>query len=124
MYEIIIEDSTGSMTLPPLEVPLSKSPIEGASDVTTLDNNIYTDFINLKSLIAHTWAYMNEADFTNLQGYYERQFTLYQYPSISIAALGITDMTVRMTLTPQQIVDHCGTVEGVTVSFRESKQNP
>lgn len=124
MYEIVITDSTDSDTLPALEIPLVLTTIEGATDVQTLDFNIYTDFITTKRLASHTWAYLSEAEYNTLKGYYDRQFTLFEYPTITITELGITNMVVRMTLNPQSIIDHCGTVEGVTVSFRESKQNP
>ena len=124
MYEIIITDSTGSATLPPLEIPLTLATIEGATDVTTLDFNVYTEFIVQKLLASHTWSYLTEAQFNIIKGYYDRQFTLFEYPSITITELGITDMTARMTLNPQTVIDQCGTVEAVTVSFRESKQNP
>lgn len=124
MYEIIISDSTGSDTLPELEVPLSISTLEGASDVTTLDFNVYTDFVALKELLSHTWAFLDEEKFAIIKGYYDRQFTLFQYPKITITALGIADRVVRMNLNPQNIIDHCGTVSDVTVSFRETKQNP
>lgn len=124
MYEIIISDSTGSLTLPALEVPLTIGTIEGASDVQTLDFNVYTDFVTTKRQISHTWAFLSEDDFNAIKEFYDRQFTLYQYPTITITALGITDMTVRMTLNPQTIIDQCGTVADVTVGFRESKQNP
>lgn len=124
MYEIVITDSSGSLTLPALEVPLAINTIEGATDVQTLDYNIYTDFIALKRLITHTWAYLSEDDFNNLKGFYDRQFIFFEYPTISIPALSITDIVVRMNLNPQTIIDKCGTVDNVTVSFRESKQNP
>jgi hypothetical protein len=123
MYEIIITDSTGSTTLPPLEVPLVITTIEGAVDVEVLDKSIYTDFIAQKRQVAHTWAYLSETLFNIMKGYYDRQFTTFQYPRITITALGISDMPVRMSLNPQNIIDQCGTVEAVTVSFRESKQN-
>lgn len=124
MYEIEITDASGTITLPALEVPLTIGTIEGASDVETLDKNIYTDFITTKRQISHSWSFLSEAQFNAIKAYYDRQFTDFQYPSITISALGITDMTARMTLNPQSIIDHCGTVSDVTVSFRESKQNP
>lgn len=124
MYEIDITDSSGTTTLPALEVPLNQETLEGSSDVQTLDFNVYTDFITTKRRITHTWAYLTEAEFNVIKAYYERQFTDFQYPRITITELGITDMTARMTLNPQTIIDHCGTVADVTVTFRESKQNP
>lgn len=124
MYEIIIEDSSGSTTLPALEVPLTLSTIEGSSDVQTLDFNIYTDFITTKRMASHTWSFLTEDQFNAIKAYYDRQFVDFQYPRITITELGITDMVARMTLNPRTVIDHCGTVAGVTVTFRESKQNP
>lgn len=123
MYEIVLSDSTGSTTLPELEVPLTITTLEGATDVQTLDYNVYTDFITTKALYSHTWAYMSEEDYNVLKGYYMRQFSLFQYPNATIDKLGITNQTVRMTLNPQSIIDNCGTVESVTITLRETKQN-
>lgn len=122
MYEIIISDSTTTETLPLLNVPLTQQIIEGATDVETLDMNLYTDFVGTKRLWNHEWAYMSEEDYTILQGFYLRQFTLLEYPSITISELGVEDVVVRMSLSPQSIIDNCGTVEGVEVTFRETVQ--
>lgn len=122
-YEIILSDSTDTVTLPVLNVPLTQNIIEGATDVETLDLNIYTDFVGTKRLWTHTWKYMTEANFNILKGFYDRQFTLFQLPLITIAELGVEDIVVRMSLSPQNIIDNCGTVEDVQVSFRETVQN-
>jgi len=120
MYAIEITDDTTSAVLPILNIPLTEGRLEGATDVTTLDMNIYTDFIANKRVWSHQWDYMSEEDFNTLKGFYDRQFSLFAYPRITISKLGITDATVRMTLSPQNIIDNCGTVEGVGVSFRET----
>lgn len=126
MYEIVITDSTGSLTLPELEVPLTVTPLSAGTDVTVLSNDIYTDTAgNIKRFISHTWSYLTEEQFNELYAYWERQQSVtYQYPRITITKLGITDMVAKMSINPQNIIDQCGTVSGVTVSFRESKQNP
>lgn len=122
MYQIVITDETTSATLPVLNVPLTQQIIEGAKDVETLDLNLYTDFVGTKRLWAHTWKYMTEAQFNTLKGFYDRQFTLLEFPTITISELDVTDIVVRMNLSPQNIIDHCGTVEDVDVSFRETVQ--
>lgn len=122
MYDITITDSTGTQTMPESEVPLTISELEGTTDVTTLDFNLYTDFVAKKRTWSHTWAYMSEDEFNVIKGYYDRQFTLYQYPKLTIEGLGVNQVTARMTLSPQNIIDNCGMVQGVTVSFRESQQ--
>ena len=122
MYQIQLTDSVNSQILPKLNIPLTETPIEGATDVTTLDLNIYTDFFAKKRSWQHTWAYLTEDEFNILKGFYDRQFTLWQYPEITISELGINNIPVRMTLSPRNIIDNCGTVQDVEVSFRESVQ--
>lgn len=124
MYSIELTDDNGSLTLPTLNVPLVESELEGATDVETLDMNIYTDFFAKKRVWTHTWRYMAEDDFIALKGYYDRQFTLFKYPRISIDQLDVADVPARMTITPKSIIDNCGTVEYVKVTFRESSQLP
>lgn len=122
MYAIQLSDSAATSIMPLLNVPLTEGQIEGATDVTTLDMNIYTDFFVKKRLWSHTWRYMSETDFNTLKGFYDRQFTLFQYPELTISELGVEDIVVRMTLSPQNIIDNCGTVENVQVTFRETVQ--
>lgn len=122
MYSIELSDSTTTAPMPLLHVPLTQSDIEGATDVATLDMNLYTDFFAKKRLWAHTWRYMTETDFNVLKGFYDRQFTLFQYPTLTITELGVSAVVVRMTLSPQNIIDNCGTVEDVSVTFRETVQ--
>lgn len=122
MYELTITDDTGSLTLPMLEVPLNEKTIEGATDVQTLDLNVYTDFFAKKRVWRHTWAYLSEDEFEDLKGYYDRQFTLFKYPTITITDLNVTDVVVRMSKLERDIIDNCGEVRAVDVEFRETIQ--
>lgn len=124
MYTIILTDSSGTLELPELEVPFSESTIESARDVQTLDYNVYTSFIAQKRVWEHAWSYLPEADFDAIKAYYDRQFSTYQYPRISIDGLDVDNVVVRMTLTPRRIIDGCGNVADVTVTFRETRQMP
>lgn len=125
MYEIQITDSTGTVTLPELEVPLTFGDARKSTDVEVLSNDIYTDVFPYKRTGSHVWAYMSKDDYDTLFGYYYRQqFVNYTYPSITITELGIVDMIAKIDVGAQQIIDHCGEVQGVSFSFRESKQNP
>jgi len=121
-YEITLTDSTTSATLALPEVPLTVTPLEGAVDVTTLSFDVYTDFITQKRIWSHTWAYMSEDDYNTLVGFYNRQFSLYEYPELTITEEGVTDVIVRMMMQPKNIIDDCGTVQDVSVSFRETSQ--
>lgn len=125
MYEITITDSTGSWTTPELEVPLTISDARKSTDVEVLSNDIYTDVFPYKRTGSHTWAFMSKDDYDTLYGfYYRQQHVNYEYPRITITELGIIDMIAKIDVGAQQIIDHCGEVQTVTFSFRESKQNP
>lgn len=121
MIDIKLTDATGTATLQMLEVPLSIKTIEGATDVQTLDYNVYTDFLTQKRVWSHTWAYMDEDDYNILKGYYDRQFTLFEYPELSIDYYSVANVPVRMTLNQQEVINFCGRVQNVEVTFRETK---
>ena len=121
-YAITIQDSVDTMTISLPERPLTETIIEGATEVTTLDMNTYTDFFAQKRRWEDTIAYMSETDFNKLKGFYDRQFTLFAYPLISIPDLNVNNVAARFTLTPRKIVDNCGGVEDVSMSFRETIQ--
>lgn len=123
--ELKLTDSTGHSTLPPIEVPLTIATLEGAVDVQTLSYDIYTDFVTQKRTWTNTYAYLDKDQFNLIKGYYDRQFTDFVYPQLSVTgstANDVTNIVVRMTLTPQNIIDNCETVQDVTISFRETRQ--
>lgn len=120
--EIQITDSTGTHTLPALEVPFTELPLESAVDVVTLDFNIYTDFVSRKRQWSQAWAYLTQSQYEFIMGFYNRQFTDFRYPTISIPDLGISNVAVRMSTNQRDIIDNCGTVSGFAVTFRETVQ--
>lgn len=127
MIELSLTDNSTSLTLPILAPPLSEAVVEGATDVVTLDMNMSTYFTYNKRQWSHTWSYLTEAEYNSVKGFYDRQFTLFKYPLLTITDAGTANTTntpVRMTISPRRIIDNCGVVEEVTVTFRESKQMP
>lgn len=124
MITVTIEDSVGSLTLKQLGVPLVIETIEGATDVVTLDNNMRTDFTNPKRQISIPYDSLTEEQFNDIKAFYDRQYTLFEYPLINISHYGITDMACRMYLSPRNVYNNCGSVENVTITFRESVQLP
>lgn len=122
MYDIELTDSTGTSALAATEVPLSTSPLEIATDVQVLSGNLYTDFVAQKRVWSHTWSFLTEAEYNTIKGYYDRQFTLLQYPELTIEDEGVFDVPVRMSITQKNIIDGCGVVNDFSVSFRESRQ--
>ena len=97
-FDITLTDSIDTMTIEFPSPPLTEAVIEGATDVQTLDMNIHTDFFATKRVWSNTLDLMTEADFNKLKGFYDRQFTLFQYPELSIPDLSISSVVVRMTI--------------------------
>lgn len=124
MISLELTDSVATLILPILEVPLTQDTIENATDVQTLDFNVYTDFINQKRQWTHTWAYMSLADYNALRAFYDRQFTTYEYPTLSISYYSISGVVVRMSINQKDIISNCGEIRNVTVTFRETAQLP
>lgn len=110
--------------LPPLGVPLTETPIENATDVVTADNNMYTTFAvsSTKRGWNIKWDILKELDYETIKAIYDDQWINYQYPPLSIPYYGIEDVPVRMSISPKEVFNHCGDVQNVTISLRESVQ--
>ena len=120
-YDLTLTDATGTETFNQAEIPITTTPVEIGTDVQVLSGNVYTDFIDLKRTWTRTFTYMDKADFDLLKGFYDRQFTLFTYPLLTITDDGANNVPVRMTFSGQNIIDNCGTIQEVTVSFREAR---
>lgn len=123
--KLTITDSEVSQTYDVWEVPLVSNPVHIGQTVTTADGNVSDYFKARKQSITLSLGYLTADEYSILQGFVERQWENRRYPVITIEGvlnLAITNMTARMEINAQNIVDNCGTVEGVQVSFRESKQ--
>jgi hypothetical protein len=102
-------------------VSLREQTLENATDVQTLDFNIYTDFINQKKVWSLSYDSLDEATYDAIRGYYDRQFTTFQYPALAISYYGI-DTPVRMYMNTKQVWNNCGSVENIDITLRESDQ--
>ena len=121
MKTLILSDDNATVELQALEVPFTTSTIESSQDVQTADNNISTYFTPNKRQWSHTWRYLSEEQFNELKGFYDRQFTLYKYPLVSIPEDGVENIAVRMYLDPKRVVDDCGVVENTSITLRETR---
>lgn len=122
MITMVLTDDSATLTLQLPEVPLSEVPIENATDVVTLSGDVFTDFISQKRRWEHTWAYMSNYNYVALRAFYDRQFTLFKYPLLTIDYYSIESVPVRMTINTKDIIDNCGTLQNVSVTFRETSQ--
>lgn len=121
-YALTITDNTDSMTIPMPGRPLTESIVEGATEVTTMDMNVYTDFFGKKRVWEDTIDYMSNTDFLRLRAFYDRQFTQFRYPTLTITSMSVNNVPVRMKISSRKVVDTCGGVEDVTINLRETIQ--
>ena len=122
---LIITDQTTSHVYDIWQVPLVATRAHIGQTIETVDGNISDYYKASKHDITLSLGYMTSAEYAVLKGFEERQWEMRRYPVITIEGaenLRVTDMVARMEINAQNIVDNCGTVEGVQVSFRETKQ--
>lgn len=120
----ILSNSNQAFNLPPFEVSLDTETLENAKDIVTLDYNMYTDFINHKREWSMRWDSLTEDEYNVLKSIYDEQFTLFEYPVLSIAYYGIASIPVRMYMNKKAVWNNCGDVENVEITLRESTQLP
>jgi len=121
-YKIFLTDSAGTHELPPLEVPLTRVKNEKMTTVEPLSGNVYDDFIATKRAWAHTWAYLTKDEYDLLDTIYERMKAEWTYPQLTIDGENVSGLIVKFELGAKNIIDDCGEVSDVTVSFRETRQ--
>jgi len=121
-YVIYLTDSAGTHELPPLEVPLTRVKNENMVTVQPLSGNVYDDFFSTKRVWSHTWAYLTKEEYDALDTIYERMKSEWTYPQLTIDGGDASNLVVKFTLGAQNIIDDCGTVNNVIVSFQETKQ--
>ncbi len=121
----ILTNSSGSLTLPPLEQDFINQNLENAVDVVTLDNAIYTDFIDSDfAQWSLQWESMTQAEYDAIRAFYDAQFTEFAYPTLDITFYDIEDVPVRMTINEKNIWNYCGDVMGVQITLRETNTLP
>ena len=124
MYTIYLTDSAGTHELPPLEVPLTRVKNEKMTTVEPLSGNVYDQYIATKRTWTHTWAFLTKEQYDLLDEIYERMKSEFTYPELTIEDEDVEDLVVRYDLSAKNIIDNCGEVQGVTVTFRETRQRP
>lgn len=124
-YTITISDATDTMTLPPTEVGFTPLLINNSTTNQTLSNDVYTDKFPVKKGATSSYSHMTKDDYDRLFAFYYRQeAVLYKYPVVTISDTDITGMTARIEVNDAPVVDTCGTRSNVTLTMRESRQNP
>lgn len=123
--ELTITDTSVTQTYPLLMSPVVSSPIITETDVQTRDGNISTYYNSTKQNFTVSLGEMSQDEYSVLKGFITRQYQNLKYPAITITGainLDVSNMVAKMTLNAQNVVNNCGTVDGVQLTFRESKQ--
>lgn len=124
MISATLENSVTSLVLPPIEQQFLHTPIENATDVQTLDGNIYTDFTNQKSEWQFNYDSLTEDEYNAIRAIYDSQFTLFEYPFLSVAHYSLSNQPVRMYINEKDIWNNCGAIQNVQLRFRVTDQLP
>ena len=115
----MITATVNGWQMPPIELDFIDTPIENATDVITIDGSIYTDFVNQLKEWTFNYSSMTKAQYDRLRAEYDKQFTLYEYPTLEIPFFSFSGKT-RMYISNAKIWNNCGDVEGIEVKFREA----
>lgn len=122
---LTITDTSVTQTYGLLMAPVVSSPIITETDVQTRDGNISTYYNSTKQSFTVQLGDMTQDEYSVLKGFIQRQYQNLKYPAITITGainLNVSNMVAKMTLNDQSVVTNCGLVEGVQLTFRESKQ--
>jgi hypothetical protein len=113
-----ITATLGGLNLQNFTVPFQEEPLDNATDVTTLDFTIYTDFVKRKRRWTLNWYVLNESDYNDLYDVYTNQFDTSTYPTFVCAYYSI-NTPVRMYLNTKDIRKDGCLIYGVQVTLVE-----
>lgn len=105
-----------------LGAPLTISDVEGKSQNTTLNGNIYVDFAYNKKSFTVDIFNLTPSDYATIRAFYDLQFTSGNFPTVSIPELDITNMVVFLEISNRNIVNQCLLTDKLTLKFRETVQ--
>lgn len=84
IYKMTISDTTDSITFYLLEVPIEMPYVEGTATNTTIDGNVYTDYMWLKRQWKQKWSIMCKPEYDKLEGIWKRQFSDADVPTMKL----------------------------------------
>lgn len=119
-----ISDGTATKTYAEAKIlsPLKIKDITGKSQNTTLNGNVYIDYVYNKKQITLSLPVMSDSDYATIRGFYDRQFSNNRFPTISITELGISNMVVAMDISDRDIISQCLLTDEIQLTFRETVQ--
>lgn len=124
IMDVTVGGSINEVTYTETELsnPLTITDIEGKSQNTTLNGNIYVDYVYNKKSFSVSIFNLKAADYATIRGFYDRQFTLNEFPLLSIPELNISEMPVFFEIGSREINSQCIVTDKLTLKFRETAQ--
>lgn len=120
----MITATLNATAMPSIEKDFIHTPTENAADVQTLSGDVYTDFVSQEYAWSFSYESLTQDEYDALRAIYDSQFTLYQYPTLSIPYYSLVEQPVRMYINEKNIWNNCGAVQNVQFTFRETSQLP
>ena len=120
LYTLTLADDSDTMSFTLLEIPISDPDVTGVATNTTLDGNVFQDYLYMRKQYQQSWSRMGEAEYTQLRGFFTRQYTLKKFPLLTMTDLGIQSLPVALSLTDDGVIDTCGTRQNVKLVMRET----
>jgi len=118
----MVTGTLGGLELQPFAVPFLETPLEQATDVTTLDGHLYTDFTAQRREFELNWSELTLDQYNELRGVYDSQFSTASYPLFSCDYYSLHNVACRMHLNTRDVrVNGC---EVYDVKVRLIQQNP
>lgn len=118
-----LTDDNGTIDMPQIELDFINGLVDKSVDVETLNASVHTDFVPSTN---NTWEFnygvLTKEQYDEIRGYFDRQFTDFQYPLLTIPFYDIDDRPVRMYINEKDIWNNCGDVRNVKITFRETAQ--
>lgn len=122
MITFTLTDSKDSKTYILYDAPFTDSEEGGEEAITTLDGNVYVDFLYTKRTWERTFSYMKVQDYLDLKAFVDRQRTTYKFPLLSVPEFGVENVPVYLQISERQTINRCGDVQDVKITMRETVQ--
>lgn len=105
-----------------LGAPFTISDVEGKSQNTTLDGNVYVDWAYQKKSFSVDLFHLTPDDYAEIRSFYDYQFQNGSFPILTIPELDITNMPVYFEISNRNIINQCLLTDKLTLKFRETIQ--
>lgn len=114
----MITFTLGGLALNVDAVSFKEIPTPNATDIRTLQGNLYTDFTSFTRTWEIEWNHLDENDYNDLRDVWESQFTNNQYVLFVVPNYSISTL-VKMDLNDKDITFQGCIIKGVSIRLQE-----